>query len=121
MPEKPDHILCRLSGTSPQQVTLDTVKKALDTPDTFIWELIEAYTHLLTLSIANLTLTLDIGLIIFGGEIKQLNDQILVPMRQMLTQLLAHPPAVILAELGANACLYGAISKGQDFTYQALI
>ncbi len=121
LPEKRDDILYRLSGAVPQQVTLDTVKKALDTPDTFVWELIEAYTRLLALSIANLTLTLDIGLIIFGGEIAQLNDQILVPMRQMLTQLLAHPPAVILSELGTNACLYGAISKGQDFTYQALI
>ena len=120
MPENPNDALWALSGNNPKAVTIDVIRKALDTTDTFIHKIIETYTQLLAVSIANLTLTLDIGLIVFGGDIIQLNDHILKPMRYMLSCLLDYPPAILLSELNNQACIYGAISKGRDFSYQNL-
>lgn len=116
--ENPDDVVNILSNNAPDEITLDLVEKALNTENTFAAPMIERYADALALSLANLTLTLDIGLIVLGGEITKLGEYLLRPLRQSLSRLLDHPPAVFLSELGNKACVYGAILTGREFIFQ---
>ncbi|MGI5897440.1 MAG: ROK family protein [Oscillospiraceae bacterium] len=121
MPEQKEDPLWAYVDGNPALVDLETLVKVLDNPNTFVHGLTEDCARLLAYSVANLVLTLDIGLVVFGGEITRLHNHILKPMRKMLNELLPNPPTILLSELGGESCMYGAISVGLEHAYKNLV
>lgn len=113
LPEYPDDLLYSITGGDPQNVTLKTIVKVLGTSsfvNTAVSEIAEQFGHLLL----NMIATLDLPLIIIGGDIVQLGNFFLKPVRDVLTEYMQTPPTVVDSPLGENVALLGAFAVGME-------
>lgn len=120
LPGYPGDILYSLAGRDAANVSVDTIARALDDPKSFVCDLVQEKVNLLAVAVANLVLTLDVSLVIFGGGILQLHNHVLRPMRQALGELLSDPPTLMPSALGKSACLLGAVRLGLDHAFNAI-
>jgi glucokinase len=76
-------------------------------------EVLSEMTDTLALGLANVAFLLDPELIVLGGGVSRVGDRLLLPLRERLSALLAHPvrPRLELSQLGPYAQLYGALHE----------
>ena len=69
--------------------------------------------------IANMVATLDIAIIIVGGDIAKLHNHIFKPMREAAAAVISPAPTIIPSVLGDDVALWGAASVGIEHFYHS--
>lgn len=113
LPANPDDLFYSITGGDVQNVTIDNVVKVLGTSsyvDGCIKEIFGLFGYLLV----NLITALDISIIIIGGDIIKFGNYFFKPVRDILTECLPYPPAVVSSSLGDDVALRGAFSVGME-------
>lgn len=90
-------------------ITLEMLGKAADENDRISKETLRNAADYLAMAIGSMTSILDIYLIIIGGEVAQLGDAFLVPLRESISkyQFSDHSVTILPAALGSDATLKG--------------
>jgi len=95
------------------QVSLETIKRALDQGDSYCQDLIEDMGKHLGTAIANMALLLDLDLIIIGGAIADLGPKFVEGIRGVVEEIVPFETNISLGDLGAMSGTYGLINLGQ--------
>lgn len=117
--EHPNDIFHSITGGDPENVTIDNIVRVLGTPsyvNDYIAEAGEVFGYLLV----NIVSVLDLPLVILSGEIAKLGNYYLKPARDVLSDHLTHPPAILVSSLGDDVALYGAFAVGQESVLASL-
>jgi predicted NBD/HSP70 family sugar kinase len=98
-------------------LTTAQVFQAAQEGDTVAQEVREETLDSLSLGLANLSFLLDPELIVLGGGVSMMGDELISPLRARLTRLLVKPlaPRLELSQLGAKAQIMGAVRVALDF------
>ena len=111
--DDPNDIFYTITGGDPNNVTADNIAKALST-DSYVGNHIAESGKLLGYMLANVVSTLDIDLIILGGDVTKFNNYFIKPVRDILSECLISQPAVLKSSLGDDVALYGAFAVGLE-------
>jgi glucokinase len=116
----PGDILGILAGSDNSQITLDHILKALGSGNSYVCDIVEeAGTHL-GYAIANMATSLDIGIVIIGGDIVKLEHYILKPIRETVALISSATPTIIPSTLGEDVALWGASLVGWEHVVREL-
>lgn len=64
---------------------------------------------MLGVAVANIVTTLDPALVVFGGGISQIGEQLLEPVRRVVGHIVPNQPVIRMTALGGDAQLYGTL------------
>ena len=108
-----DDIFYSITGGDPLNVTVDNIVKVLGKPS-YVNDYIAETGKMFGYVLVNIAAVLDISLIILSGEVVKFGNYYIKPIRDVLSEYLTYPPAVLVSSLGDNVALYGAFSVGQE-------
>jgi predicted NBD/HSP70 family sugar kinase len=121
LPKYPSDILNAFVGID-KTVTMTDIQKALSSESSFVNNIVKETGTLLGYVIANMAATLDIAIVIIGGDIVKLNHHIFKPLREAVSEAISPAPAptIISSILGEDVALWGAAYVGLESVIQKL-
>lgn len=120
LPNHPDDILYALTGADKSDVGIDNILKALVYKNSYVCDIINEAGLILGYVLSNMATTLDIDLIIIGGDIVKLHNYIFKPMREAIASVISPAPTISTSILGEDVALWGAASVGLEHVMQKL-
>lgn len=111
--DNPTDIFYAITGGNPENVTVDNIVSVLG-KQSYVNDHIIQVGKMLGYVLVNVVATLDIALVILGGDTTKFNNYYLKPVRDILGEYLTYPPTVITSSLGDDVALYGAFAVGQS-------
>jgi glucokinase-like ROK family protein len=107
----PDSLLNRFAS-SPDEINIDVVSKALESRDEKVRLLISEVGHYLAIAVANLIGALNIQRVVIAGTLTRLGPALLEPIRQEVQRLsfkaLAEQTSIEISKLGPDIVVLGA-------------
>ena len=111
--DHPTDIFYGMTGGLPENVTIDNIANVLG-KHSYVNEHITKAGERLGYALVNVVSTLDIALVVLGGEPMKFSNYYLKPIRDILGSYLPYPPTVVTSYLGDDVALYGAFAVGQS-------
>ena len=65
-------------------------------------------------AVANITTVLDPALVVFGGGVSHVGEQLLEPIRKVVARIVPNVPDIQLTALGDDAALYGSLHSALE-------
>ena len=82
--------------------------------------LVNKVATILGVAVANVVTTLDPALVVFGGGIGQVGEQLLEPVRQVVGRIVPNQPVIRMTALGGDAQLFGSVLSALRLANRAL-
>ncbi len=119
LPAHPNDMFFSITHGNKNNVSVENILKVLDS-DSYVSDIIRNCGEIFAYVLLNIVTTLDISLVIIGGEIIKLHNYFFKPLREVLSESMSNPPTVITSSLGADAALYGAFSIGLEQAFKQI-
>jgi N-acetylglucosamine repressor len=111
----------QLAGQNIDKIQFSTIKKAVSFEDEYSIEVIKEVSRFLALMIVNMSVLLDIELIIIGGEITELGYSFLQPIREALKNNTPLSTTVAYSQLGSKSVIYGSFVVALDYAFKHIL
>lgn len=103
------------------EITIDSIKKALDLKDEYVSKVIREIGLILGMSIVNIAVVLDLEIIILGGAISELDEYLINPIMEVVKDSLPFDTVVKKSEIGKIAGIYGLFVVANNWIMKGLI
>lgn len=113
--------LLYLANENVEKITFDLFKKAVMDGDEYCISITRDAAVSLGWAVANISILLDLELVVIGGEITQLGYNFIQPLRATVAQLTPLSTTVVFSELGDKAVIYGAFAEALDYVLKNIV
>ena len=113
--------ITRLVNGVIEKIDLKVIETALKLQDPYIMKQMEQITHELGIALANISILLDLELVILGGKLIDLGYNFLEPLSEISSKLVPLNTRVIYSSLDQKAVLYGAFAAALENVYHNIL
>jgi len=115
----PDDLFYSITNGNERNVTINNILRVLGS-DSYVTDVIANRGELFGYVLLNVVTTLDISLVIIGGEIIKFHNYFFKGLRAVLAKSLPNPPTVLVSSLGDDVALWGAFSVGLEHIFRQI-
>lgn len=109
--DHPNDLFYSVTCGDVQNVTVENIVKVLGT-NSYVNECVREFSVRFGYLLANMVATLDVMLVVIGGDIVKFDNYFFKPVRNVLAETLPFPPTLGPSFLGDDVALLGAFSVG---------
>jgi len=102
------------------KVTFEVFCRAVESQDPYCMKKTHEMVQALAVVLSNMSLLLDLELIVIGGEIIKLGYAFIQPLREMVNRLVPLTTTIVFSELGERSGIYGGFAVSMDHVLNKL-
>jgi Transcriptional regulator/sugar kinase len=114
-------VITDLVGGDTTRINVKVVEKAIQRKEPLVMEEMERIVNILGVVLSNISILLDLDLIILGGKLMDLGYDFVTPLNEIITKITPFETRVRSSALNQNAIIYGAFTIALEHVYKNIL
>ncbi len=103
-----------------EKITFEHFCKAVEAGDPYCLKMTKELVHSLSVVLVNMSLLLDLELIVIGGQITKLGYSFIQPLRELVNRMVPLTTTLVYSELGERSGIYGGFAISMEHVMDKL-